>query len=212
MTKKGRGITMSKLTKIILGIVAITLVGLCGYVLGLRNNTTKTSATTTTTVKSTSAITSINSTNLLTTTTTDAIADWKTYTNTDYGFSFKYPRDWETKSRNTIESTAKLEIVSAPKNIGDSLFGVSIKKTTLQKEIELVKNIFAQNSTFLGTDAITFANEQTTKLSFQNNTDNTIKPVIYIIDNNDYIYILNGEGSSNDLNVNQILSTFKFTQ
>lgn len=37
-----------------------------------------------------------------TTTTTDETADWKTYTNSTYGFSFKYPTNW---SQDIITST-----------------------------------------------------------------------------------------------------------
>lgn len=33
-----------------------------------------------------------------------ATADWKTYTNTDLGFSFKYPKDWSTVKLNVIDS------------------------------------------------------------------------------------------------------------
>ena len=36
----------------------------------------------------------INAQKSSTTATTDETADWKTYTNTTYGFNFKYPKDW----------------------------------------------------------------------------------------------------------------------
>ena len=32
-------------------------------------------------------------------TTTDETAGWKTYTDTNYGFSFKYPTDWFIKKK-----------------------------------------------------------------------------------------------------------------
>src|SRR3989344_4344489 len=32
--------------------------------------------------------------------TTDPTADWKTYTNEQYGFEFKYPPDWELLNKN----------------------------------------------------------------------------------------------------------------
>ena len=45
-----------------------------------------------TSAKTATATTPSSSTS--TTTTTDATANWKTYTNPDYGLSFKYPNDW----------------------------------------------------------------------------------------------------------------------
>jgi len=46
-----------------------------------------------------------------TTTSTDETADWKTYTNTDYKFSFKYPSDWTLNSNDE-----KAVTVNSPEN------------------------------------------------------------------------------------------------
>jgi len=45
-------------------------------------------------MKKASTTTSASTTMPSATNTTDATASWKTYTNTTYGFSFKYPADW----------------------------------------------------------------------------------------------------------------------
>ncbi len=42
-------------------------------------------------------------------TTIDPQADWQTYTNTDYGFSFQYPADWTEKKDNLPDSIKKDE-------------------------------------------------------------------------------------------------------
>jgi len=49
--------------------------------------------------------TATTNTNVNSNTNSAATADWKTYTNSTYGFSFKYPKDWkldDDKSDNTI--------------------------------------------------------------------------------------------------------------
>ena len=47
-----------------------------------------------------------------TTKTIDATADWKTYTNSTYGFSFKYPSDWTLKT-GSADSLLSINLSSA---------------------------------------------------------------------------------------------------
>ncbi|TSC93708.1 MAG: hypothetical protein CEN91_145 [Candidatus Berkelbacteria bacterium Licking1014_85] len=120
---------MSKLVKIILGIVVVALVGLLGYALGTRQNVTETTATTT--ALSTSAKTSTISTGSLITTSTTAVdptADWKTYTNTTYEFSFKYPKDWK------LIDLAKTETVNGGFQNGENY--IQLYPPTRPKELE----------------------------------------------------------------------------
>jgi len=37
---------------------------------------------------------------------TDETANWKTYTNTKYGFSFKYPKEWESTKKEETKETS----------------------------------------------------------------------------------------------------------
>lgn len=54
------------------------------------------------------AETTTGSTDDSATTETDETADWKTYTNDEYGFSFKYPGDWD-QGQATPENTKNLD-------------------------------------------------------------------------------------------------------
>jgi len=47
-------------------------------------------------------------------TTTDETADWQTYTNEEYGFSFKYPADWEISKKTFSEQGGKILTLISP--------------------------------------------------------------------------------------------------
>lgn len=65
-----------------------------------------------------------------------ATADWKTYTNTTYGLSFKYPKEWEsTKSEITIEP-AQGELAN------DLVLKVQFYNPAQQKQIDCANNEF----------------------------------------------------------------------
>jgi len=48
------------------------------------------------------------------TTTEDETADWQTYTNEEYGFSFKYPADWEISKKTFSEQGGKILTLISP--------------------------------------------------------------------------------------------------
>lgn len=58
--------------------------------------------------------TSTKPTTTTATATTDATADWKTYTNDNYGFSFKYPEDWTKNEVNTKQDSVKIATFTSP--------------------------------------------------------------------------------------------------
>lgn len=67
----------------------VALIGVIGYMMVYYNHY-KTTTTTTTTTSATKPTTST----IKTTTSPNPYADWKTYTNSTYGLSFKYPSRW----------------------------------------------------------------------------------------------------------------------
>jgi len=52
----------------------------------------------------------------------DVTASWKTYTNTQYGFEFKYPSDWSTRDESTADTNpqTKFNNVRILKETGDN--------------------------------------------------------------------------------------------
>lgn len=103
--KKAKAFTVSPILTI---IALLAIIGLGAYLALVIINSQKTEDTTTTSNQPVASNTANNTvsfdqttetTNTTSqTTTADATADWQTYTNTEYGFSFKYPKDWAVKS------------------------------------------------------------------------------------------------------------------
>lgn len=148
-------------------------------------------------------------------TTVTSTTDLKTYTNSTYNFSFKYPSDWEAKEV-TVGGVYSLSIGYRPIAMKEDYSGfVYISKEKLADAITREKDSFNTNSTFDGQSITTFGGTSATKLSFTNNTDKTLKPVIYLIEKDTNLFIITGEGNSLDKSINSkvstILSSFKFT-
>jgi len=81
--------------KTILLVFAIVLVGALGYLVWDFNRTEDTTDYSTPVAKKKTETTTK-------TTTTDETADWKSYTNQAYSFSFKYPKNWENFYVGTV--------------------------------------------------------------------------------------------------------------
>ncbi len=63
--------------------------------------------------------------------TPDETANWKTYTNNQYGFEVKYPSDWEQITPN-ITGQALLTVGFKPKNLsGETLANVFVSNNNL---------------------------------------------------------------------------------
>lgn len=58
-----------------------------------------------------------------TTSATDETANWKTYTNEKYGFSFKYPGDWTYKTNAGTETLLTIGLFPPSKTEGYEYFG-----------------------------------------------------------------------------------------
>lgn len=82
---------VSKSLKVLMLVFAVLLVAGLGYLVWFQNATTETTEETTVTPKKTTGTTSTT-----TTTTADETVDWKTFSSTALGISFKYPSTWTT--------------------------------------------------------------------------------------------------------------------
>ena len=141
------------------------------------------------------------------TTKTDETADWKTYANTTYGFSFKYPNNWILETTNeTLNMPFVLEsekseayidpgkcviLLSVVEN-GDASalsnwFNANAKKTIGQSEdidqVETNKVSTAENSkiVFLGQDAI--LQRYTIEKPFEGSPP-LVKEIYFVMNNN----------------------------
>ena len=209
---------MSKLTKIILGIVVVALVGILGYALGARQNATETTTTSaiSTAVKTTTPTTApVGSLTTTSTTAVDATADWKTYTNTNFNFFIRYPTDWSSKVLQE-HSTGTLQVAFEPDTKNNSYIG--------KPGIILTAAKIGDASGTIDTNNCKQLNESVPKVKFG---DETIIKTIMTCENGDYqvyyeeinknkvSYAASGIQNGDDTAIkifDQILSTIKFTQ
>jgi hypothetical protein len=155
---------------------------------------------------------------------TDKTADWKTYSNDTYLFSFKYPTDWETNATTALkDSTGKAYLTNVmyrPKTMTEDYLGaVKVTDSTLANQITEEKNALKDSDTFVAQATAKVGTETATTLTFQNKEDSTIKPIIYLLEKNSKVYIITGEGNlapttantTTNANVKLLINSFKFT-
>ena len=156
----------------------------------------------------TSKITTIPSPLLSPQPTIDPTANWKTYTNTTYGFSLKYPHDWKILYDAQPDPTGNPTKHSVELGKDNStLVSVTMLKSDQFQSFESLSGILNLPS---GTAIITSSSEINIDGSralyvVQNNNR---EGVIFLDVDNNMITI--EVDSENKIILNQILSTFKF--
>ena len=134
-------------------------------------------------------------------TTADKTVDWKTYTDSTYKFSFKYPKDWEQSS--TASDTLMVFSASASKIAGND-FTVTISKDN----IDIVKSDREKDNPSLSFSKITVGNKVAYKSAILQGIEGDIREVL--VDVAPKTIKISAEGETlNDLDT--ILSTFKLT-
>ena len=69
-------------------------------------------------------------------------SDWLTYTNEDYGFSFRYPREWHVSDKTSIQIPGQYRLVlSVGKSYdpNDYEFGLYVERLNLTDKYEQIK-------------------------------------------------------------------------
>ena len=154
----------------------------------------------------------------------DETADWKTYTNEQYGFEFKYPSDWQfenslNKSCDTAKSKCVFGLLNKPasnQNKGDLDFhdGVSMRffiTTGLTKEIQEYVQYPKGYPGGKDFSSYEFTGTSETESDYQVSAFKILPNSSVIIFDWDRVGI-SVEDLSFDKYLNQILSTFKFTK
>lgn len=154
------------------------------------------------------------------TTTTDPTADWKTYSNTTYGFSFKYPTDWLVKDMTSANKTLIEGMVgfygSNPKSVGeDGFFMIQVNSQALSKLINNEKTAISNNSNeeLVSESSVTKYEQSCTELKIKNKTTNIIFSKDYCTHGSS-TYIVTGDSTDTDAitqTANQMNDTFQFT-
>lgn len=135
---------------------------------------------------------------------------WKTYSSTNYGFSFKYPNDWEvrdlTSANSQIKNLSFYVGANPTSSKEDTLFNVEIVNSPVATELATATGT-KQEVTKYGTSA--------TEVTSTNQTTNA-STILYYIGKNSKTYIISGKSTyTSDPNTvigNQISDTFQFTK
>ena len=154
----------------------------------------------------------------------DQFADWKTYTNSQYGFVFKYPNDWtintseKSVSLNSPERI-KLMDVEVPDNFDFSV----IEKSSSQDVVSFSNSI--DNGWFTHYKSqISLKVDDRSAIKFDDISDSVPSqpPIAVLVDAGAYSVLLRDNGSlsengkileKNPIDIfDGILSTFKFTK
>ncbi|OQA52139.1 MAG: hypothetical protein BWY43_00625 [candidate division WS2 bacterium ADurb.Bin280] len=206
LKKKGSSVDGHKLvmTLIFIAVTAVIFLAI-GYVAGkneVDNQQTAlvedTATTTTTALKSTTATTSA---------TADETASWKTYTNEEYGFSFKYPGDYRLEENvtpgednsNIVFNVAGVEKDSA----GDWGIMIIVEDSNLESSIQALKD---RNSSAEYSESTKSISGKSWIAEYNGVTYE------YFSENNGYTYRIGWAIGDTNRIEDQILSTFQFTK
>lgn len=144
----------------------------------------------------------------------DEIANWETYTNTEYRFSFKYPKGWNVNSEN---NTVKISNRNSSMRFQTSPY----PSINFDKLYEKPDGTIDQNPVFIrtkiknleigGYKATMYTNESSAA-----NQNKSFDISVYIVQGAPITMIsgqTNPDSKENLLSIfNQVISTFKFTQ
>lgn len=216
---------MKKSTIILVIVLVAVVFGGAGYWFGTKKTEDKTTTATPTVTATTSTVASA-------TTTADPTASWKTYTNSAYGYSYKYPTDltiidWTSAIKKGAEEANKdlLSVVGIGKNSNftDYEFSSTVTNDSLDRRkllacYELVSDKTETPINFAGLTAykITCKAGGPSDMAPDVKTKGGEQVVRIIFQKGNYVYELGYDQSdlSKDTSqtFNQIASTFQFTK
>jgi hypothetical protein len=142
---------------------------------------------------------------------------WKTYTNSQYGFSFRYPNNW-----NKYEQNCSFVQGCVPVSLGDNqqvqIIGVGILDNIDPDNFSSISNFeIWHNKNFASNGLISSNFSQVNQLKFIQTKEadgiNSEGDYVYLSSNNIVIVIFSDNNNTESENIlNSILSTFKFTK
>jgi len=136
------------------------------------------------------------------TTATISTADWKTYNDSTYNFSFKYPGEWE---KGTTSSNENIVFIASASS---ALAGNDFKASVINDGIDKVKSDRENKNTKLAYTKTTISTKTAYKSASLRGIEGNVQEVL--IDINPKTILISSEGKTiADLDV--ILDTFKFT-
>lgn len=148
---------------------------------------------------------------------TEEISNWKTYTNTRYGYSFKYPQDLYLKTPSAVENTVTFlfEKYRGQTLIDQPEFGISASTDgkPLEELVNSIKAIAKQTGQVVSFQEIKLEGER----AYRNENiikDNPMSNITTLVNHNNISYkitLFYSEMTEKQKSLyDQILSTFRF--
>jgi len=152
--------------------------------------------------------------------TTDPTANWKTYTNTKYGYTFKYPNPWTENCSKDISQNSPLSqsVIVCPEAYPTGPFGgipayfnVTVESKKIGETAQDIKKLKEkENPSIKEVSVPKIANYDVAASYFEG--AGIPNATVYLVKNPSDTTYMNITGDGIDENIyNQILSTFKFT-
>ena len=196
---------------IVLIVVVLAGAGYFGwyYFMGPGKKTTTTSTpTSTTTTPSTST----------TTNSTTSTADWKTYTNSKYSFSVKYPTAFTTQeATSTVDQTFQVDFINPDvSGIKGGYWQIAVCQKSASCSVDkLSESLTTSYPEISENSKVSFNSINATKIVAKNNTMYFTEAYI-LFDNNNYVFRINNNAqsqeSSSDQRFENFYKSFQVTQ
>lgn len=137
----------------------------------------------------------------------DERGDWKTYTNSEYGYSVKYPMESPPLEHSEDIYLNYVSFGGRSKE-GSLFFEITVREASLNEEVDYVEWQSSHSLVRLtNKEDLTIAGFPAKRLDYEPLDNNTLKPSsVIIINRNQYSYTINSRPEE----INQILSTLKF--
>lgn len=149
--------------------------------------------------------------------TVQSTADWKTYTNTDYGYLIKYPSTWtvDSKAKDRRGKTIPIFLAPGMNNApGDKMVGIQVNPTTNVSRIDSADYIKRNGNMIISTSPVVVGGVSTDKFIINSNKEYDMR--VYVEKNSEtYSFELYNTTSSDKEyidNFNLMLSSFQFTK
>lgn len=206
---------------ILLVLVSALIFGVLGFAYGqqiakesaaLESSTASVNYPSESTATTSATASSVTSTSASATASTTSTADWKTYTNSEYGFSFKYPGDY---TKNDLENGVAINSGTSGGYERPNL--ITVQKTKTDKTFAQFLQTLNDGRTFFEQTATTFAG----KSAYEGVDAGLVNSYgVYTESNGNIFGITLESGNKDTLTENKsaltetqktILSTFQFT-
>ncbi len=138
------------------------------------------------------------------------MSDWKTYTNTEYGFEFKYPNNWNVETIPVYENDPGVITAISSLSGNSYVIGPEVPNKNSPKTLTELKNSLNRPDGNYSTTAITFAGEPAFESIINLNQPHEER-YVHLLHNGYHYWIQKSSENVNDQGaLDQILSSFRF--